>query len=94
MSILDQAKAIIEERGQDYGCPKVNLAAICKAWSGYLFQRGFMMQNEELVPSDVAVLMALLKLVRQGNRHKDDNLLDAIGYIELAARVHEHSQDD
>lgn len=94
MSILDQAKAIIVERGEDYGDPEVNLTAIAKAWSGYLFQRGFMMKTEELVPSDVAILMALLKLVRQGNRHKDDNLLDAIGYIELAARVHEHSQDD
>lgn len=94
MSILKKAKEIIKERGEDYGCPKVNLAAICKAWSGYLFQRGFIFQNEELGPSDVAMMMALLKLVRQGHRHKDDNLLDAIGYIELAARVHEDHQDD
>ena len=94
MSILDQAKNIIEERGEDYGDPHANLAAIGKAWSGYLFQRGYLMPDDQLSPSDVAILMALLKLVRQGNRHKDDNLLDAIGYIELAARVHEHSQDD
>ena len=91
MSILEAAEKVIGERGEDYGDPKVNLTAISKAWNGYLFQRGFMMDNESLNPGDVAIMMALLKLIRQGNRHKEDNLLDAIGYIELAARVQNES---
>lgn len=92
MSILEAAEKIIGERGEDYGDPQANLTAIGKAWSGYLYQRGYMMDNEALTAGDVAIMMALLKLVRQGHRHKDDNLLDAIGYIELAARV-QHEPD-
>jgi hypothetical protein len=87
MSILEAAEKIIGERGKDYGDPKGNLAAIAQSWSAYLHQTGCLAQDEALEASDVAIMMALLKLIRQGNRHKDDNLLDAIAYIELAARV-------
>jgi hypothetical protein len=87
VSILESAEKIIGERGEDYGDPKVNLTAIAQSWSAYLHQTGCLAQDEVLEASDVAIMMALLKLIRQGNRHKDDNLLDAIAYIELAARV-------
>jgi hypothetical protein len=38
-----------------------------------------------LHPKDVAIMMALLKIARETHQHKRDNLVDAIGYLALAA---------
>jgi hypothetical protein len=41
---------------------------------------------------DVAVCMALLKLSREAYLHKIDNLLDAAGYVGLAADMAEEER--
>ena len=77
-NILPEAHALINaERQGDYGPPSASFARIAALWSAYL--------GHTVTGKDVAVCMALLKLAREANRHKRDNLLDAAGYIGLAA---------
>ena len=85
MSAIDKAKEIIYgDREQTYGKPSKNLERIADQWALYLSQK-----NEVVVqvsPEDVCWMMADLKKCRQMNAHKEDNLVDAIGYIALIER--------
>lgn len=47
----------------------------------------------DVTPHECAIAMALLKLVREGILPREDNLVDAIGYIILADREL-HRDDD
>lgn len=83
---IDIAKEIIHgDREQTYGTPDTNLLKISEQWSLYLEQR-----YETAIPitaEDVCWMMADLKKVREMNVHKQDNLVDAIGYIALIDRI-------
>ena len=86
MSVLDEAKSIIEgDREQTYGKPGVNLRRIAEQWSCYLSQK--YEQKNMLSEEDVCWMMVLLKMARQMNCHKDDNLIDAIGYMALIDKI-------
>ena len=77
-NILLEAHALINaERQGDYGSPAASFARTAALWSAYL---GYTVTGK-----DVAVCMALLKLSREAHSHKKDNLLDAAGYIGIAA---------
>ena len=65
------------ERQDDYGPPEASLSRISAMWSAYL--------GHPVSARDVALLLALLKIAREANRSKEDNLLDAAGYIGLAS---------
>ena len=69
------------ERQGQYGNPEDSFADIAVAWTIFLQRR----YNTTLfvAPSDVAAMMALLKLMRECHQHKRDNLLDAVGYLGL-----------
>lgn len=76
--VLLGAHALVNaERQNDYGPPAASFARIATLWSAYL--------GNTVTGKDVAVCMALLKLSREAHSHKRDNLLDAAGYIGLAA---------
>lgn len=62
---------------EDYGSPAESFARIAALWSAYL--------GHPVSRKDVAVCMVLLKLAREATSHKRDNLLDAAGYIGIAA---------
>ena len=77
-SILLEAHALVNQgRQADYGAPAESFARIARLWSVYL--------GREITGKDVAMCMALLKISREAHCHKRDNLLDAAGYIGLAA---------
>lgn len=76
--ILQDALALVNaDRQNDYGSPAESFRRIAALWSVYL--------GHPVSCRDVACLMALLKLGREAHRHKPDNLIDAAGYIGLAA---------
>ena len=75
--LLDAHALINAERQDDYGSPAQSFARIAALWSAYL--------GHPVSGKDVAVCMALLKFSREAHSHKRDNLLDAAGYIGLAA---------
>ncbi len=78
-TVLDEAKSIVDgARQKDYGPPEDSFAQIAKYWSIYLSA-----ENRTLVgltAADVAKMMILLKLAREQNGHKRDNLTDVAGY--------------
>ena len=73
INILDIAKGVVlGERQKAYGSPKKNFEKVAKYWSNYL--------NVEIRPKDVAMMMILLKVSREENKHTQDNLIDIAGY--------------
>jgi len=67
------------DRETDYGHPVESHKQYALAWSAIL--------RVEVSPKQVALCMAALKLVREGHRHKADNLDDAHGYVDIARRI-------
>jgi Domain of unknown function (DUF6378) len=85
--ILHQVDGIISERGLQYGDPAESLTAIAEIWTTLL--RNQLAPGQRVSASDVGLLMASLKIVRQSNTHKRDNLVDAIGYLTIVSRLEE-----
>ncbi len=82
MSIADDASDLVDgERQSQYGDPVGHLNNIARAWSGVL---GYTISARQ-----VALCLATLKLVREGHKHKHDNLVDAVGYLLIAERIEE-----
>ena len=83
MNILDAAKSITSgERQDDYGDPEDSFECIAAYWTIHLQAVEF-----PLKPSDVAKMMILLKLAREENRHKVDNLVDIAGYARALSLI-------
>jgi hypothetical protein len=85
--ILAQVDGIISERGINYGDPRESFTQIAEIWTTLL--RGKLAPGQRVSASDVGLLMASLKIVRQANTHKRDNLVDAIGYLTIVSRLEE-----
>lgn len=86
-NILAQVDGIISERGLQYGDPSESFLQIAEIWTTLL--RAQLVPGQRLSASDVGLLMASLKIVRQANTHKRDNLVDAIGYLTIVSRLEE-----
>ena len=72
--ILDRALACVcGDREQDYGSPENNFRTIADMWSAFM--------GIEITPTEVAAMMALLKIARVASGHsKADNGIDLAGY--------------
>lgn len=82
-SILDEAKKITSsERLKEYGNPDTSFNTIAKLWGAYL--------GIYINASDVAMLMILLKIARQKNSDKRDNLVDIAGYTRCLSILNRH----
>ena len=83
-AILDKAKAIINGERQDaYGKPEDAFAVIGAYWTTYLGSK--LQPGASVSAGDVSLLMVLLKIAREAHQHKEDNLVDAAGYLALYA---------
>lgn len=79
MDIAQQASEIVRgPRHATYDKPSNNFNKIASLWNGYLKAKGF---DIELNKKDVAVMSVLIKVAREMFKHKEDNLIDEIGYI-------------
>jgi L-lactate permease len=88
-TVLQEAQEIIYgDREQTYGHPAKNLLQIANLWTAFLQSKG---ANEGIVisASDVAMMMMLVKMARQQNNFKRDNIVDMCGYAALLARIEE-----
>ena len=72
--ILDTAKQLVNvDRANDHGDMEDNLTTIAELWGVYL--------DRHVHPSDVAIMMCLLKIARQKSNPKNvENYLDLAGY--------------
>lgn len=68
------------DRGESYGDPSEDFARIGKLWA-------IVLKMPEITPQQVAMCMIALKLSREVNRHKRDNLVDIGGYTETLAMI-------
>lgn len=78
---LETAKEIINgARQENYGSPESNFANIANYWSVYL--------GRCITPTDVALMMVLMKLARlQNNPQHLDSWVDICGYAANGAEL-------
>lgn len=83
--ILNEAFELLNKsRNVDYGDSVKCFEKIAALWSAYL--------DKDLTPQDVCSMMALMKIGRECQVHKHDNLVDAAGYIALASDMVNHQE--
>ena len=82
-SLLRDAEELVlrGDRARQHGHPPASMRRVALAWSGIL---GITVTGRE-----VALCLAAMKLCRDGHRHGADNLLDAAGYVLIAAMSEE-----
>lgn len=79
---VDALKIINGERQNSYGDPEDSFNSIASIWVWYL--KNVYGNSIHISPKDVAIMMTLLKIARECNQNKEDNIIDAIGYLALA----------
>ena len=100
--LLEAHKIINGDRQQSYGNPEDTHAVIADMWNGYMRAKAtatgecasgkIFPRFVKLSPKDVALMMVLFKIGRELNGAGcKDNLIDAAGYIALAAGMNEQS---
>lgn len=79
-SILQEAQRLVHgDRGADYGSPLDDFQR-----TATLFNT---LRGTGLTAEDVALFMVCVKLSREANKHKRDNLVDLCGYAETLMMV-------
>lgn len=90
-NILKEALRIVDgDRGKFYGHPLDNHGNTAEFWAGYIERRFGV--KVELNARDVCNMMVLLKISRDANRPKEDNLVDICGYARNAQMVEEEQK--
>jgi len=83
--MTNEVHGIQETREGDYGNVRVSHQAIANVWQEYLNRNP---ENKVSISAkDVAVLMTLFKAMREGYKHKHDNLLDMASYAKIALEI-------
>lgn len=90
VKVLREAAALITgDRQQDYGTPQENFgrsADLINARFSHLFRDG-----AKFSPSDIAVLMLLMKVARSVQSPKRDTFVDMAGYAALGFELSQES---
>lgn len=80
-TILEEAQRLVHgNRGADYGHPIEDYARTGRMW-------GAILGIPDIDPRLCCLMMAAVKISRECNRHKRDNLTDLAGYAECADMV-------
>ena len=82
---LNEAKAIIEDRGMDYGHPSDNMQRTARLWSAYL--------EMPITDDQVAMCMALVKIARSMESAKVDNFIDGAAYFAISGQLATEEND-
>lgn len=87
-SILQEAAELVGgQRNSDYGHPAKDFAKTAAIWNGILATK--LAPGASIEPADVALCMIGVKLSREVNRHKRDNLVDIAGYAQTIMMLQE-----
>jgi hypothetical protein len=83
---LERANELIHgDRQESYGHPAEDFSRTAKIWGAIL--------DTEVTPEQVALCMVGVKISRECNRHKDDNIVDGIGYFGTLEMIHEYKEN-
>jgi len=66
-------------RQSTYGTPEESFLEIAKMWS--------VIFKTEITSKQVALAMAALKICRETNIPKEDNIIDCLGYLHIYERI-------
>lgn len=93
-NILQEADSLTAgDRGADYGHPLDDYAKTGMIWGALLhkWSKESAASNHPIpVPPELACLMMVgVKLSREVNKHKRDNLVDGCGYLRCVEMIHE-----
>lgn len=83
--LLDAIRTVMGERQDQYGDPEDSLQVIADYWNAYLKSKGH--YDIEISSADAGMMMILLKVGREANSPKYDNLVDIAGYAACTARA-------
>jgi hypothetical protein len=76
---LNEARAIIQDRGIDYGHPSDSMQRTARLWSAYL--------EMPIEDYQVAICMALVKVARSMESGKVDNIVDGAAYLAISGQL-------
>lgn len=76
---LNEARAVIQDRGLDYGHPTDNMSRTASLWSAYL--------EMPIRPDQVAMCLVLVKVARSMESNKVDNYIDMCGYAAISGEL-------
>ena len=80
MNILQEAEEIINgDRKESYGNVNFSFGRIAALWSNIL--------KSKINRRQVGLCMIALKIIREENKHKPDNLIDIAGYAALIEKM-------
>ena len=86
---LEEAAGLIGgDRRRDYGTASENFDRIARYWNQWLEKK----LRAPLDARDVGILMVLLKLAREMNTPKRDNLVDAVGYLGCLGQIDDEAR--
>ncbi len=71
------AELVLGNRNADYGTPHDDFVGVALIWSGILSAK----LTANITAEEVALCMTGLKLRREAHKPKEDNLVDAHGYL-------------
>jgi hypothetical protein len=97
-SILEEAGAHTNgDRQEDYGHPIFDFTCVAEILNALGFRRKVSPSSEELRPlvaEDHPIIMEAVKLSREFNGHKRDNLVDGCGYWDCLDKVIQKRKED
>lgn len=74
----EAAKVVRTSRRSTYGHPLLNFARIAALYNTYF--EGRLVEGQFITPVDIVYLNIMTKIAREKQIHKDDNVVDIIGY--------------
>lgn len=87
-NILEEANALVHgARNADYGHPADDFAAVAKAFNAYIEKKYNTVGPLEA--TDVPIFQMIVKIMREANKPKRDNLVDIAGYAATLEMVHD-----
>jgi hypothetical protein len=88
LALMREADGLINgNRQADYGQVKDSFQDVADMWTGILRSAGVMPRDRAITPAQCLLMMTALKVQRQANRPKRDNVVDAHGYLGLVGQV-------
>lgn len=75
VDLLEKVKKTLSNRGAYYGTPDENYGRAATLWSVIL--------DRDVKPHEVVMCMVAIKMAREAERHRGDNIMDMIGYLTL-----------